>query len=208
MIKILSDKIEFPSVVDATEEGLVAIGGDLSLERLKLAYKNGIFPWFNKDDMYMWWSPDPRFVLYPDDLKISKSMKKIIRENKFSITYNTSFKDVINQCSEISRKNQSDTWITDEMKESYIGLNKLGVAKSVEVWEDERLVGGLYGIDLGNVFCGESMFSKVSNASKFGFISFINDHNYRLIDCQMHTNHLESLGAKSIPRELFLSYLK
>ncbi len=208
MIKILSDKIEFPSVDEATEEGLVAIGGDLSLERLKLAYKKGIFPWFNKEDMYMWWSPDPRFVLYPGDLKISKSMKKIIRDNKFSITYNTSFKEVVNQCSEISRKNQSDTWITDEMKESYIGLYKLGIAKSVEVWECERLVGGLYGIDLGNVFCGESMFSKVSNASKFGFITFIKDHNYRLIDCQMHTNHLESLGAKSISRELFLSYLK
>ncbi|APD07617.1 leucyltransferase [Flavobacteriaceae bacterium UJ101] len=209
-LKVLSDKIVFPSVDGVGEHGIVAIGGDLSVKRLKLAYQTGIFPWFNDDEPIMWWSPDPRFVLYPKDLKVSKSMRKILRNETFTITYNQNFKEVIQACQKIPREGQEGTWITDNMVKAYVELHKEGWAKSVEVWKDDKLVGGLYGIDLGNVFCGESMFSKVSNASKAGFITFIEEklNQYEVIDCQIHTDHLESLGAKEIPRELFLSYLK
>ena len=208
----LSSKIEFPKIETATEEGLVALGGDLSIERLMLAYKLGIFPWYNKEEPILWWSPDPRMVLYPHELKVSKSMKKLFRDKKFSVTTNKNFRKVIVNCSQIKRNDQEDTWITDEMIEAYCELHQKGIAMSVEVWLSNELVGGLYGIDLKEqkVFCGESMFSKISNASKYGFITLVKmlqEQNYKLIDCQVHTNHLESLGAKEISRTEFLSYL-
>jgi leucyl/phenylalanyl-tRNA--protein transferase len=205
---ILTDKIEFPAVDTATEDGLIAIGGDLSVERLLLAYKKGIFPWFEIDQPILWWSPDPRFVLYPEDLKVSKSMRKLFRQNKFEVTYNQVFRQVIEACAVISRKDQDGTWITQHMIQAYCKLHELGFATSVEVWEDDQLVGGLYGIDLKNgVFCGESMFAKVSNASKYGFISFVQQSKYKLIDCQIHTDHLESLGAKNMSRSKFIKLL-
>ncbi len=208
MMYFLTDKIAFPDVSEASFEGLLAIGGDLSSERLIHAYSNGIFPWFEDDEPLLWWSPDPRFVLFPKDLKVSKSMKQILRKSDFKVTVNKDFKSVIEQCAKAKRDGQDGTWITSQMEEAYIKLYQLGYAKSVEVWQDNELVGGLYGVDLGNkVFCGESMFTKVSNASKVGFVNFVQNSNYHLIDCQIHTKHLESLGAKHIPRSEFLKYL-
>lgn len=205
---ILTDNIEFPEVHTATEDGLLAIGGDLSVERLLLAYKMGIFPWFEIDQPLLWWSPDPRFVLYPEALKVSKSMRKLLRQQRFQVTVNTAFEAVIQQCARIPRKDQDGTWITQHMIDAYCRLHALGFATSVEVWEAGKLVGGLYGIDLKNgVFCGESMFAHVSNASKYGFISFVQQSNYKLIDCQIHTNHLESLGAINISRTKFIKLL-
>ncbi|MFK2818777.1 leucyl/phenylalanyl-tRNA--protein transferase [Flavobacteriaceae sp. LMIT009] len=204
----LSDKIEFPAIQLADENGLLAIGGDLSVDRLVHAYQNGIFPWYEEDQPILWWSPDPRFVLYPDKLKVSKSMKKILKNKEFKITQNKAFKDVVIQCSKVKRKGQSSTWITPEMINSYCKLQEQGWAKSVEVWKGDMLVGGLYGIDLKNgVFCGESMFSLIDNASKVGFITLVKQNQYQLIDCQIHTNHLESLGAEEIPRVEFLKFL-
>jgi leucyl/phenylalanyl-tRNA--protein transferase len=204
----LTQKIEFPNVSEASAEGLLAVGGDLSVERMLLAYSKGIFPWFDITEPILWWSPDPRFVLFPADLKVSKSMKQVLKKNQFRITENKAFKKVIENCAEAKREGQQGTWITDEMIDAYISLHTLGYAKSVEVWQNEELVGGLYGIDIKNsVFCGESMFAKVSNASKVGFITFVKNSNYQLIDCQLHTNHLESLGAKHITRAEFLKYL-
>ena len=204
----LSPKIEFPDVSLATKDGLLAIGGDLSVERLLLAYQSGIFPWFNDGEPILWWSPDPRFVLFPDNLKVSKSMKQLLRRDEFTFTVNVAFEEVIIQCSKAKRFGQPGTWITQTMIDAYIALHQKGFATSVEVWQDNELVGGLYGVDLGTgVFCGESMFSKVSNASKFGFIKFIQNSHYSLIDCQLHTNHLESLGAEDMSREEFLKFL-
>ncbi|MCB0398814.1 MAG: leucyl/phenylalanyl-tRNA--protein transferase [Winogradskyella sp.] len=204
----LTDKIAFPDVSEATFEGLLAIGGDLSPERLIHAYSNGIFPWFEDEEPLLWWSPDPRFVLYPNDLRVSKSMKQILRKKTFKVTVNKDFKSVIEECALAKREGQDGTWITDQMVEAYLKLHQLGYSKSVEVWQNNELVGGLYGVDLGNkVFCGESMFAKVSNASKVGFITFVQNSNYNLIDCQVHTKHLESLGAKHIPRAEFLKFL-
>jgi len=204
----LTKDIKFPDVSKATNEGLLAYGGDLSTERLILAYKSGVFPWFDNDEPILWWSPDPRFVLFPENLKVSKSMKQVLRNSDFKITVNKDFEGVISNCSKIKRDGQQGTWITNDLKDAYIKLHELGIAKSVEVWLNEDLVGGFYGIDLDNgVFCGESMFSKVSNASKVAFISFIQNTNYKLIDCQVYTNHLESLGAEDMSREDFLKYL-
>jgi len=203
----LTKDLWFPDVSKATKEGILAIGGDLSVERLLLAYKSGIFPWYEIDEPILWWSPNPRFVLFPEKLKVSKSMKQILRNKNYVVTVNKSFKDVINSCSKIKRFNQSGTWITNNMIDAYVKLHKLGYAKSIEVWRNNILVGGLYGIDLGNgVFCGESMFAKESNASKVGFIIFLQNTNYKLIDCQVYTKHLESLGAEDISRDLFLGY--
>nr|WP_317173173.1 leucyl/phenylalanyl-tRNA--protein transferase [Maribacter aquimaris] len=207
----LTNEIYFPPVADANSEGLVAVGGDLSPERLLLAYKRGIFPWFNEGSMVMWWSPDPRMVLYPDQVRISKSMRKVLKGDQFQLTKNTSFEQVIDQCARIKRKGQDGTWITQDMKKAYLKLHAMGFAQSYEVWEEGRLVGGLYGIDLGHVFCGESMFSTVGNASKFAFINLakeLGQKGYRLIDCQIYTSHLESLGAQEIPREDFMEILK
>jgi leucyl/phenylalanyl-tRNA--protein transferase len=207
----LTDRLLFPDVEHADGEGLLAVGGDLGTERLLLAYRNGIFPWFNEDGMILWWSPDPRMVLFPDDIKISQSMRKVIDSGKFRITWNTRFEAVIEACSAIVRKGQQGTWITPGMKEAYIRLYGMGIAKSLEVWENDLLVGGLYGIDLGTVFCGESMFSRTNNASKFALIHLAQElgkRNYRLIDCQVYNPHLESMGAIEISRKKFMEILK
>jgi leucyl/phenylalanyl-tRNA--protein transferase len=208
---LLSKDLVFPSVNLADKNGLLAIGGDLSAERLLLAYKSGIFPWYNPREPIIWYSPDPRMVLFPKNLKISKSMKQIIRKNQFRATFNQNFSEVISNCKNSYREGQGGTWITDEMEQAYINLHQLGAAKSVEVWEGDELVGGLYGIDLGHVFCGESMFSKVSNASKFAFVYLVQKlekEHYTLVDCQVYNAHLASLGADEISRETFLTYLK
>ena len=205
----LIDELIFPPVSEA-EDGIVAIGGDLSPERLMLAYQSGIFPWYSEGDPIVWWSPDPRCVLLPEKLHISRSMQRVLSKKLFEITFNQDFHGVIENCQRIFRKGQEGTWITEEMKEAYIRLHELGHAHSIEVWKDKELVGGMYGIDLGTVFCGESMFSKVSNASKAGFSWFVEQYKKRgglLIDCQVHSNHLESLGAEHIPREAFINML-
>ncbi|MDX1317804.1 MAG: leucyl/phenylalanyl-tRNA--protein transferase [Xanthomarina gelatinilytica] len=208
MITYLTSEIRFPNVHQANPDGLLAVGGDLSTERLILAYKKGIFPWFEKNQPILWWSPNPRFVLFPEKLKVSKSMKQVLKNHDFTITINQDFKTVITECAKAKREGQRGTWITNSMMEAYIKLHEQGLAKSVEVWQNNNLVAGLYGVDLNNgVFCGESMFTKVSNASKAGFISFIQNSNYKLIDCQVYTNHLASLGAEDISREDFLGFL-
>ncbi|HEY9170321.1 MAG TPA: leucyl/phenylalanyl-tRNA--protein transferase [Lutibacter sp.] len=208
---LLSKALVFPPVNFANIDGLLAVGGDLSAKRLMLAYESGIFPWYSQGEPIVWYSPNPRMVLFPENLKISKSMKQIIRKNKFRARFNQNFSEVISNCKNTYREGQGGTWITDEMEQAYINLHKLGVAKSVEVWEGNELVGGLYGIDLGHVFCGESMFSKKSNASKFAFIYLtqkLEKENYKLIDCQIYNEHLASLGAEEISRNTFLTYLK
>ncbi|MEP2058290.1 MAG: leucyl/phenylalanyl-tRNA--protein transferase [Maribacter litoralis] len=207
----LTDDLIFPPVESANVEGLLAVGGDLSPERMLLAYQNGIFPWFDNDSIILWWCPDPRMVLYPNEIKISKSMKKVIRNKQFSLTKNTCFEQVLEYCSTVPREGQDGTWITDEMKIAYLKLHEKGIAKSYEVWENDKLVGGLYGIDFGHIFCGESMFSLTSNASKFAFIKLaeeLGQKGYKVIDCQLHTNHLASMGAKEIPRKEFMAILK
>ncbi|WP_422083207.1 leucyl/phenylalanyl-tRNA--protein transferase [Ulvibacterium sp.] len=207
----LTERLEFPSVEHANSEGLLAVGGDLSPERLLLAYQNGIFPWFNEDSLILWWSPNPRMVLFPENIKISKSMRKVLNSGRFQLTKNTCFEEVLHQCATVKRANQQGTWITNDMKSAYTELHTRGYAKSYEVWEKGTLVGGLYGVDLGHVFCGESMFSITDNASKFAFIRLAQElasKNYNLIDCQLHTKHLESLGAKEIPRSDFIKLLQ
>ena len=209
----LSKSIWFPNHDESNKDGLIAVGGDLSVERLMHAYHLGIFPWFNEGQPLFWWSPDPRMILLPESFKVSKSLKKTILSNKYKITLNTSFEEVINCCSKIKRKGQQGTWITNNMITAYLQLHKKGHAQSVEVWSDNQLVGGLYGIDLKEkkIFCGESMFSKKNNASKIALyylVKKLKTENYRLIDCQMYTSHLESLGAQEIPRHEFLKYLK
>jgi len=210
MYYIIKD-LYFPPVSEADEEGILAIGGDLNPERLQLAYKSGIFPWFNEGEPILWWSPDPRMVLFPDELIVSKSMRNVLNRKQFTVTFNQNFKEVISNCQKIKREGQNGTWISNEMIEAYCQLHAQGIAKSVEVWQDEVLVGGLYGIDLGHVFCGESMFSKVSNASKVAFISLVNyliERDYKLLDCQVYNSHLESLGCREIDREEFMFILE
>ena len=208
---MLKTDIWFPDVEESTEEGIVAVGGDLSVERLILAYSRGIFPWYSSDrSPILWWSPDPRFVLLPENLIVSKSMRPFFNQNKFQVTWDQNFEDVIKNCQKIDRDNQLGTWITPKMLAAYIQLHKMGYAHSVEVWMDNELVGGLYGISLGKVFFGESMFARVSNASKFGFISLVKQlikKDFVLIDCQQETKHLESLGAVAIKREDFIDIL-
>lgn len=210
-MKILSSKIDFPPVIEANTHGILAVGGDLSSERLLLAYKSGIFPWYSDGEPIVWYSPDPRMVLFPNKLKVSKSMRQLLKKNVFKVTYNQAFSEVISNCKTINREHQGETgtWITDEMKNAYLKLHKLGIVKSVEVWQGEKLVGGLYGVEIGNIFCGESMFSKVSNASKVAFISLVQNSpkKYQLIDCQVSNDHLASLGAEEISRDDFLRYL-
>lgn len=199
----------FPDVSHADEDGLLAIGGDLSFETLLTAYRSGIFPWFSGQTP-MWYAPDPRFVLFPKDLKISKSMKQVLKSNKFKFTRNKDFDQVIRHCSAVKRAGQWGTWITNDMITAYNALHQMGYAESAEAWQGETLVGGLYGVRVGNVFCGESMFSHASNASKFAFIQLVDaliKEGIELIDCQVHTEHLESLGAQMISRADYLSYL-
>jgi leucyl/phenylalanyl-tRNA--protein transferase len=200
MIFRLDDRLLFPNPALAEDDGLLAIGGDLSTERLMLAYQNGIFPWYSEDEPILWFSPHERFVLYPDELKVSKSMRQVVKSGKFSITINKAFEAVIVGCSKAPRSGQDGTWITVDMQAAYIALNKKGYAHSVEVWENSELVGGLYGVQVNNVFCGESMFSKVSNASKAALSYLCQRGKYNLIDCQVYTPHLESMGARMISR--------
>lgn len=207
---LISEDLFFPPVSYANKDGVLAVGGDLSVERLELAYKSGIFPWFSEGEPIIWYSPNPRMVLFPKELKISKSMRQVIRKGDFKITFNQNFEEVISNCKNVYRPDQGGTWITSEMHKAYVKLHKKGIAKSVEVWLNDELVGGLYGIDLGTVFCGESMFSTVSNASKVAFIYLVQKmekEQYKLIDCQVYNNHLASLGADEISREEFLTYL-
>ena len=207
----LTEDLFFPPISETNADGILAVGGDLSSERLTLAYKSGIFPWFNEDEPLIWWSPNPRMVLFLEELVISKSMRNILKKDVFKVTFNQDFRDVISNCQRIKRQGQSGTWITNDMIEAYCKLHELGIAKSVEVWQNEKLVGGLYGIDLGTVFCGESMFSKVSNASKVAFIALVNhlkEANYKLLDCQVYNEHLESLGCREIERVDFMKILK
>jgi leucyl/phenylalanyl-tRNA---protein transferase len=205
----LDKELVFPPVHLAEPDGLLAMGGDLSVERLLLAYRNGIFPWYEGDTI-LWWCPDPRFVLFPNELKISKGIKPLLNRNEFELTINKAFTQVINNCKETKRPGQEGTWITDEVEKAYCKLNELGYAHSAEVWKDGELVGGLYGIKLGKVFFGESMFSKVSNASRFAFIKYVQqlkNEGIELIDCQVYTEYLESMGAKMIAREEFIELL-
>ena len=204
----LTEKIAFPPYENTSREGIIALGGDLSVERLIFAYQNGIFPWFSKGDPIVWYCPKKRMVLFPDELTISKSMKKAIQKKQFQITENKAFEEVIRQCKIIPRKDEFGTWITDEMEQAYIHLHKVGVAKSIEVWHDNQLVGGLYGIEMNEIFCGESMFSSVSNASKVAFIHLVKSNKYALIDCQVYNKHLDSLGAREIDRNIFLELLE
>lgn len=204
----LTEKIAFPPYENTSREGIIALGGDLSVERLIFAYKKGIFPWFSEGDPIVWYCPKKRMVLFPDELNISKSMKKIIQKNQFHITENRAFEEVIRQCKMIRRKDELGTWITDEMEQAYIRLYKIGVAKSIEVWLDNQLVGGLYGMEMNQIFCGESMFSCVSNASKIAFIHLVTSNKYALIDCQVYNKHLDSLGAREIDRKVFLELLE
>ena len=210
-LHFLGDRIQFPPVEQANDDGLMADGADLSPESLLQAYQNGIFPWFNNEELNLWWSPDPRMVLFPEKVKISKSMRKVIQSGDFRLTKNEAFADVLCQCALQKRKGQQGTWITKNMQKAYLELHEKGFAKSYEVWQGDQLVGGLYGLDLGNVFCGESMFSTVSNASKYAFIKMAEElsrKNYALIDCQIYTDHLKSLGAEEISREAFIELLQ
>ena len=206
----LGDDYKFPSPQSATNEGVVAVGGDLNPLRILEAYKNGIFPWFNDDDNLMWWSPDPRMILYPEKIKISKSFKSFLKKKEYRVSFNENFEDVIESCSNIKRVNQKGTWITNGLKQSFIKLHQMGYAHSVEVWQNGVIIGGLYGLDLGNIFCGESMFSIKSNASKVGLYFLcqeLKQNNYRFIDCQVPSQHLRSLGAEEISRDNFLKKL-
>ena len=206
--RLLNDLV-FPDPSFSDDDGLLAIEGDLSVQRLLLAYSNGIFPWYSDDDPILWWSPDPRFIIYPKDIKTSHSMKKLIKKNTYKVTFDTCFRDVISNCSSVREK--TGTWITPEMIEAYCNLYELGFAHSVETWLDDKLVGGLYGVSLGKCFFGESMFSTMDNASKTAFITLgkvLESKGLILIDCQVHTNHLESLGAINMPRKEFLEIVK
>lgn len=204
----LSEKIAFPSYEHATHDGVLALGGDLSEKRLIHAYKNGIFPWFSDGEPIVWYCPAKRMVLYPEALKVSKSMRQVLKKHPYVLTENRAFKEVIFNCKHIDRNEGLGTWITNDMEQAYLKLHTMGIAKSIEVWHGEELVGGLYGVEIGNVFCGESMFSKISNTSKLAFIHLVKNGGYRLIDCQVYNPHLESLGAKEISRNLFLQLLK
>ncbi len=211
----LSHKIEFPPYEDASPEGIIAIGGDLAPDRLMHAYERGIFPWYSEEYPILWHCPPERMVLFPEDLKISKSMKQVLKKGRFTVTENLAFEEVIHHCKHIQRNQEEGlegTWITNDMERAYLRLHRLGHARSLEVWclndaQEPELVGGLYGVEVGNIFCGESMFSKVSNASKVAFIHLVRSNKYKLIDCQVYNDHLASLGAKEIPREEFLKLL-
>ncbi len=205
------NELIFPPLEWAGPDGLLAAGGDLSPERILTAYSLGIFPWYNEYNPILWWSPDPRFVLFPEELKVSKSMRPYFNQKKFTVTYDQQFETVMRHCKHQLRKGQQGTWITEEMVDGYVKVHEMGYAHSVEVWQGEQLAGGLYGIALGKCFFGESMFANVSNASKFGFISLVRklrEQGFELIDCQQETGHLGSLGAKLISRSEFVAFLK
>ena len=208
---LLSNELYFPPVTEADEEGILAIGGDLSTQRLLLAYRKGIFPWYSDDEPIIWWCPNPRFVLFSDEIKISKSMRAVIKKQTYSFTINNCFNNVIKNCKTINREGQSGTWISEEVIDAYTNLHNLGYALSAETWKNNKLVGGLYGVKMGNIFFGESMFSLSPNASKFAFIQLVQhlkNEGVKLIDCQVYTTHLESLGAKMIDRNDFMRLLE
>ena len=210
-VYLLSDEIVFPPPELATREGLLAVGGDLCQERLLQAYSMGIFPWFTETEPIMWWSPDPRLVLYPDEIRISRSLQKTINKEVFRITMDQAFDQVISACARAPRKQGEGTWIVPDMVKAYCQLHASGYAHSVEAWQDDTLVGGLYGVSLGKSFFGESMFTHVTNASKVAFVALVNHlktSSFDLIDCQVTTEHLVSLGAREVPRETFLKQLK
>jgi leucyl/phenylalanyl-tRNA--protein transferase len=207
VFRLPEDEIVFPNPALADQDGLLAVGGDLSIERLLLAYHNGIFPWFSEDDPICWYSPHERCVIYPAEVKVSKSMGKVLKSGMFVVTFNRAFKEVIINCAKVGRKDQPGTWITKEMQDAYIRLHEQGYAKSVEVWKDNVLVGGLYGVEIGDVFCGESMFSLVSNASKTALVWLCQTNKFKLIDCQLPNDHLMSLGAEMISREEYNEFL-
>lgn len=207
IFKLDDNRVVFPNPELADPDGLLAIGGDLSIERLILAYHNGIFPWFSEGDPICWYAPPVRCVIFPEQVTVSKSMMVILRKGVFKITYDQAFASVIERCAKISRKDQDGTWITRDMQGAYIELHKKGYAHSVEVWKDEVLVGGLYGVQVNQVFCGESMFSDVSNASKAALIWLCRNKNFSLIDCQVPNEHLMGLGAEMIDSKLYHQYL-
>lgn len=207
----LTEAVAFPHPSLANDDGILAVGGDLSPERLLLAYANGIFPWYSSGDPIIWWSPDPRFVLFPDELYVSKTMRQVLTREIFTITCDRAFRDVITSCRKVRRRRERGTWITGEMLEAYVRLHELGYAHSVEAWRNGELAGGLYGVSLGGCFFGESMFARESNASKAAFITLtrrLAERGITLIDCQVHTDHLESLGAREIPRDEYLLLLQ
>lgn len=209
-VYLLNEHVIFPDARLANQDGLLAVGGDLSLDRLLLAYRSGIFPWYSAGEPLMWWSPPERMVLFPEDLKIHKSMRPVLNQGKFRVTYNQDFAAVIRNCAKINRPCQPGTWITPDMQQAYMKMHEKGYAHSVEVWQGNELVGGLYGVMIGSIFCGESMFAKASNASKVGFITLVQHlqkQGFKLIDCQIYTDHLASLGAAEIEREDFLELL-
>lgn len=207
VFRLDEEELIFPNPRFADPDGLLAVGGDLSVERLLLAYQHGIFPWFSEDDPICWYSPHERCVIFPEKVKVSKSMSKVLRDGGFTVTFNQAFPDVIRNCAAIGRKDQPGTWITQEMQDAYIRLHHEGYGCSVEVWKDGVLVGGLYGLRMGKVFCGESMFSEVSNASKVALIWLCRESGFELIDCQLPNDHLLSLGAEMISREEYEHYL-
>ena len=207
MIFRLDDRLIFPDPELAEPDGLLAVGGDLSADRLLMAYREGIFPWYSDDTPILWYSPHERFVLYAEELKVSTSMKRFLRKEPFRVTVNQCFEAVITACSTVEREGQDGTWITADMKAAYINLHQLGFAHSIEVWQQDELVGGMYGIPVGRVFCGESMFSLVSNASKTALIYACQCGLYDMIDCQVHTDHLEFMGARMISRQEYMDAL-
>lgn len=197
----------FPSPALAEPDGLLAIGGDLRPERLLEAYRQGIFPWYSDDTPILWYSPHERFVLFPEELKISKSMRQVLRSGRFTVTFDLAFDQVISACAAHPRVGQNGTWITADMQEAYMRLHALGHAHSVETWRNGKLVGGLYGVAVGGVFCGESMFSREANASKTALAALCQSNTYRLIDCQVYTDHLATLGARMVSRAIYMSLL-
>ena len=210
-VEISQRNLEFPDLDEADESGLLAMGGDLSIERLKLAYSKGIFPWYEDGMPILWWSPDPRMVLFPDKMIISHSLRQSIKKQQFTVTIDKAFEKVIKNCSKTPRKGEYGTWITGEMKNAYIRLHEAGYAHSAEAWLDGELVGGLYGVAIGKVFCGESMFHQVTNASKVAFyylVEKLKKWNFDIIDAQVYTNHLESLGGEMIPRSQYIQILE
>jgi leucyl/phenylalanyl-tRNA--protein transferase len=211
VFKLRNNDLSFPNPAFAEGNGLLAIGGDLSVERLVVAYQNGIFPWFEEDGFFYWYAPDPRCVVFPSELKVHKSMRSIFNQNKFDYTLDVAFKEVMLHCGSIPRYGENGSWITDHFLEAYLRLHHIGIAHSVEVWKDGQLVGGLYGVSIGKMFFGESMFSLIPNASKAGFITLtraLERSGFVLVDCQLETEHLISLGARNIPRTAFMDALE
>jgi leucyl/phenylalanyl-tRNA--protein transferase len=206
----LSEDLVFPSPYLASKEGLLAIGGDLSPDRLLLAYSHGIFPWYSEGEPILWWSPDPRLVLYPDELKVSRSLRKKIKQDVFEITMDRAFEEVITECAQVRLENHEGTWIVDDMVRAYCRLHQAGFAHSIEAWQDNRMAGGLYGVSLGRCFFGESMFTRITNASKVALVALVEHvkaRDFAFIDCQITTAHLTRFGAREIPRARYLDEL-